>query len=90
MSKRIIKITDLYLNPMSQGATAPIVSPGSQTLFVGSIPVLQMTDAINPFPDMGVPLANTVFHNGLPLLGENDLTSTGGSFVLGTINVNIG
>lgn len=89
MSKFLVRITDLYLNSQSQGATVPIVAPGSSTLFVGGLPALQMTDAINPFPDMALPNTNTVFHNGTPLLGFMDQTSSAGNFVLGLPTVTI-
>lgn len=87
MSKPLIKISDLYTNPAMSGGTSPIVAPGSLTLIVQGLPVLQMDDAINPVPDMALPMPGTVFHNGKPLVGQTGLTSQGGTFVLGTITV---
>jgi len=90
MGKPIIRITDLYTNPTMQGATAPIAAPGSTSLFVGSLPVVQLTDAITPFPDMALPNTNTVFHNGTPLNATADQTSLSGVFLLGLPTVLIG
>ncbi|HHG84048.1 MAG TPA: hypothetical protein ENJ82_04800 [Bacteroidetes bacterium] len=89
MPKLLVRITDIYLNASMNGAAAPIVAPGSSTLFVGGLPALQMTDSINPFPDMPLPNTNTVFHNGTPLVGMNDQTAQGGSFLLGLPTVTI-
>ncbi len=90
MGKPLVKITDIYLNPMMQGASAPIACPGSTSLFVSNLPVVQLTDAITPMPDMAIPGASTVFHNNTPLNSLGGNTSTGGAFLTGTFTVLIG
>jgi len=90
MGKPVTRITDLYTNPMMQGGSAPIACPGSTSLFVGSLPVVQMTDAITPIPDMAIPGATTVMHNNLPLNVMGDLTSQAGSLLLGDTTVLVG
>lgn len=87
MPKPLIKITDLYINPAMSGAASPIAAMGSTTLFVEGFPVVQMTDALSPVTDMAAPNPNTVFHNGVPLIGQTDLTSFPGNFLIGTITV---
>ena len=90
MGKPVTRITDLYTNPLMQGASAPIACPGSTSLFVGNLPVVQMTDALMPIPDVAIPGATTVMHNNLPLNVLGDLTSQGGSLLLGDTTVLIG
>lgn len=90
MGKPITRVTDLYTNPMMQGASAPITCPGSTSLFVGNLPVVQLSDTLLPIPDIAIPGATTVFHNNLPLNAMGDLTSLGGSLLLGDPTVLIG
>ena len=90
MGKPIVKITDNYTNPTMQGASAPIACPGSSSLLVGSLPVVQMTDAITPVPDMALPGPVTVMHNRTPLNTMGGQTSQGGVLLTGTFTVLIG
>lgn len=90
MGKPVTRITDLYTNPLMQGGSAPIACAGSTSLFVGNLPVVQMTDAITPIPDVAIPGATTVMHNNIPLNVMGDLTSQGGSLLLGDPTVLIG
>jgi uncharacterized Zn-binding protein involved in type VI secretion len=90
MGKPITRVTDLYTNPLMQGASAPIVCAGSSSLFVENLPVIQLTDTLLPIPDMAIPGATTVFHNNLPLNVLGDLTALGGSLLTGAPTVLIG
>ncbi|WP_062056398.1 PAAR domain-containing protein [Aquimarina longa] len=90
MGKPIVKVTDIYTNPTMQGGTAPIACPGSTSLLIGSLPALQVTDAITPIPDMALPGTTTVLHNGLPLNTMGEQTSQGGVLLTGTMTVLIG
>jgi uncharacterized Zn-binding protein involved in type VI secretion len=90
MGKPVTRVTDMYTNPLMQGATAPIACPGSSSLFVGSLPVIQMTDTLMPIPDMAIPGATTVMHNNLPLQVLGDSTVMGGSLLLGDMTVLVG
>ncbi len=90
MGKPVTRVTDMYTNPLMQGATAPIACPGSSSLFVASLPVVQMTDTLMPIPDMAIPGATTVMHNNLPLQVLGDLTAMGGSLLLGEMTVLVG
>jgi uncharacterized Zn-binding protein involved in type VI secretion len=90
MGKPIVKITDMYTNPTMQGASAPIACPGSTSLFVSNLPVVQLTDAITPIPDMALPGPVTVLHNGSPLNTMGGQTSQGGVLLTGTMTVLIG
>ncbi|MCH2225875.1 MAG: hypothetical protein MK066_13985 [Crocinitomicaceae bacterium] len=90
MGKFTTRVTDLYTNPLMQGGSAPIACAGSTSLIVGKFPVIQMTDAIAPIPDVAVPGATTVMHNSIPLNGFGDSTSTGGSLLGGDATVLIG
>ena len=88
--KPIVKVTDMYTNPTMQGGSAPIACTGSTSVFVNNLPVVQLTDAITPIPDMALPNSNTVLHNGTPLNALGDQTSQGGAFLTGTMTVFIG
>ncbi len=90
MAKPVTRVTDIYTNPTMQGASAPIVSSGSSTLFVGNLPVIQMNNPINPIPDTSIPGATTVMHNNTPLNGMGDNTSQGGALLTGDFTVFIG
>ena len=90
MGKFTTRVTDLYTNPLMQGGSAPIACAGSSSLIVGKFPVVQMTDAITPIPDVAIPGATTVLHNGIPLNGFGDVTSQGGSLLGGDATVLIG
>ena len=90
MEKPLVKITDIYTNPMMQGASSPIVCSGSSTLFVENLPVLQITDTITPVPDTALAGPVTVFHNNLPLNTMGGLTSQGGTLLTGAMTVLIG
>lgn len=90
MGKPIVRLTDMYTNPLMQGATSAIACPGSTSLFVNKLPVVQLTDALSPFPDMPLPGMSTVFHNGTPLNSLGGQTSTGGALLTGAFTVLIG
>ncbi len=90
MSKPVTRVTDVYTNPTMQGASAPIASNGSSTLFVGNLPVIQLINPITPIPDTSLPGATTVFHNNLPLNTLGDDTAQGGKLLLGDVTVLIG
>jgi len=90
MGKPVTRITDMYTNPLMQGATAPIACPGSTSLFVGNLPVVQMSDNLLPIPDVAIPGATTVMHNSIPLNVLGDLTGMGGSLLLGEMTVLVG
>ncbi len=90
MGKPVTRVTDLYTNPTMSGGSAPIACAGSTSVFVGGMPVVQMTDSISPITDVAVPGATTVLHNNIPLNGLGDLTGQGGSLLGGATNVLIG
>lgn len=90
MGKPVTRITDLYTNPIMQGATAPIACLGSTSLFIGGLPVVQMSDTLLPISDNSIPGTTTVMHNSLPLNVMGDLTSQGGSLLLGEFTVLVG
>lgn len=90
MGKPIVTITNIYTNPTMQGASAPIACPGSVSLLVGNLPVLQMTDAVTPVPDMALPGPVTVLHNGTPLNTMGGSTSQIGTLITGNVTVLIG
>jgi uncharacterized Zn-binding protein involved in type VI secretion len=90
MGKPVTRVQDLYTNPLMQGGSAPIVCAGSSSLFVGNMPVIQLTYTLMPIPDMAIPGATTVMHNNLPLNVMGDLTVMGGSLLLGDPTVLIG
>jgi len=90
MGKPIVKLTDLYTNPIMQGATAPIACPGSTSLFVDKLPVVQLIDALSPVPDMPLPGMSTVLHNGMPLNSLGGQTAMGGALLTGSFTVLIG
>ena len=90
MGKPIVKLTDIYTNPLMQGASAPIACPGSTSLFVDKFPVVQLTDALSPITDMPLPGMSTVLHNGTPLNSLGGQTSTGGALLTGSFTVLIG
>lgn len=90
MGKPLVKVTDMYTNPVMQGATAPIACAGSTSLLVGGMPAVQITDAITPIPDMALPGAVTVMHNNTPLNTMGGQTSQGGVLLTGSMDVLIG
>ena len=90
MGKPLVTVGDLYINPMMSGASTPIVCPGSPTVLVNGKPVVQITDALMPVPDMALPGTNTVFHNNLPLNSLGGQTIQGGALLSGSLNVLIG
>ncbi|MEL7145228.1 MAG: hypothetical protein AAFO69_02585 [Bacteroidota bacterium] len=90
MSKPIVRVGDLYINSLMQGASTPIACAGSPTLLINSMPAVQVTDALMPFPDMALPGTSTVFHNNLPLNSLGGQTAQGGALLLGSMNVLIG
>ena len=90
MGKPIVKLTDIYTNPLMNGASAPIACSGSTSLFVDKFPVVQLTDALSPISDMALPGMSTVFHNGTPLNSMGGQTSMGGALLTGSFTVLIG
>ncbi len=90
MGKPVARVTDMYINPLMQGASSPIAGPGSTSLFIGNLPVIQMTNTLLPIPDMAIPGATTVMHNNLPLQVLGDSTSMGGNILAGDFTVYIG
>jgi len=78
-----MRITDLYTNPAMGGAVSAITSMSTATLLVGGLPVLRLTDPLLPVPDQIMPTGKTVYHGGLPLVGQLDPTASGGQMVLG-------
>lgn len=90
MSKPIVRVGDQYTNWMMNGASAPIVAPGSPTLFVQGMPVIQVTDLLLPAPDVALPGPVTVFHNNLPLNVMGGQTAQGGVLLTGAGKVTIG
>lgn len=90
MGKPVTRVTDLYTNPIMQGAILPIACAGSVSLFVGNLPVIQLSDALQPIPDNAIPGATTVFHNNLPLNVMSDLTAQVGTLMSGDFTVLIG
>ncbi|MCH2225816.1 MAG: hypothetical protein MK066_13685 [Crocinitomicaceae bacterium] len=90
MSKPITRVTDIYINPTMQGASAPIACPGSSSLFVGNLPIVQLSDTLTPIPDTAIPTSMTVLHGNIPVNVLGDTTSQGGSLLLGDTTVLIG
>lgn len=90
MGKPVIRLTDMYINPMMQGAASPIATMGSTSLFVGGLPVVQMSNQLAPIPDVAVPGATTVMHGGVPLSVTGDSTTQGGNLLMGEPTVLIG
>ena len=68
----------------------PIMATGAPTVLVEHMPVVQAGQMILPMPDMIVPGTSTVLHNGLPLQGIGDLTTSGGCLLMGATTVLIG
>lgn len=90
MGKPIVKLTDIYTNPLMNGASAPIACPGSTSLFVDKLPVVQLSDALSPITDMPLPGMTTVMHNNTPLNTMGGQTATGGVLLTGSFTVLIG
>ncbi|MFT6922817.1 MAG: putative Zn-binding protein involved in type VI secretion [Crocinitomicaceae bacterium] len=90
MGKPIVKLTDIYTNPLMNGASAPIACPGSTSLFVDKLPVVQLIDALSPVSDIPLPGMSTVLHNGTPLNAMGGQTSMGGALLTGSFTVLIG
>jgi uncharacterized Zn-binding protein involved in type VI secretion len=90
MGKPIVKLTDIYTNPLMNGASAPIACPGSTSLFVDKLPVVQLIDALSPVSDIPLPGMSTVLHNGTPLNSMGGQTSMGGALLTCSFTVLIG
>ena len=85
MPTPIMRTQDLYTNAAMQGAVAPIASVGTASLWVEGRPVIQITDQLLPVPDQALPTGKTVYHNGLPLVGQLDPTLNSGQMILGAL-----
>jgi len=90
MGKPIVKLTDIYTNPLMNGASAPIACPGSTSLFVDNLPVVQLIDALSPVSDIALPGMTTVMHNGTPLNTIGGQTGMSGTLLTGSFTVLIG
>lgn len=90
MGKPVVRITDIYTNPLMNGASSPIATMGSTSLFVGGLPVVQMTNQLGPVPDVAIPGATTVMHGNVPLSAIGDSTASGGVLLTGSTTVLIG
>jgi uncharacterized Zn-binding protein involved in type VI secretion len=97
MGQPAARITDMHVCPMSTGPVphvgGPIITPGAFTVWIGSLPAATVTSTalcVGPPDTIIPPGATTVLLGGLPAARMGDMTTHGGSVLLGCFTVLIG
>jgi uncharacterized Zn-binding protein involved in type VI secretion len=96
MGQPAARLTDMHVCPMVTGIVphvgGPILAPGCPTVLIQALPAARVSDTcvcVGP-PDTIALGSFTVLIGGQPAARMGDLTSHGGSIVLGCFTVLIG